>query len=77
MTAIDKNPRGHQNSPPTQQESKVTLHNGSTVLPGFSPPVLAEIEGTESERGRRLKILTQSSRLEEPVKQPKTTGLLE
>ena len=35
-------------------ESKVTLL-GSTVLPGFSPPVLAEIEGNESERGRRQK----------------------
>ena len=33
---------------PRQLESKVTLHKDSTIIPGFSPPVLAEIEGTES-----------------------------
>ena len=44
----------------------------SIVLPGFSPPVLVEIEGTESVRGGDKKPYqtedTQSSRLEEPVK---------
>ena len=67
MTTIDKTPADLRT--PHQLVSKVTLQNGNTILPGFSPPVLAEIEGIESKK-EEDKILprgTQSSRLEEPV----------
>ena len=55
---------------PHQLESKVTQQNENTVLPGFSPPVLAEIQGFEEEEEEGVKTLsggTHSSRLEEPV----------
>ena len=41
MTTIDKTPADLRT--PHQLESKVTLQNGNTILPGFSPPVSAEI----------------------------------
>ena len=60
------NPRTRRKLPPTGKRGR---HTGSKVLSGFSPPVLAEIEGIESKK-EEDKILprgTQSSRLEEPV----------